>query len=104
MERELKKSYKCLDLPYNATAEEVETRQKALTKMLSVESEKRGISCEKELMEIQIASKMILENIKNNGIPQEEYHKFQVSNESIISLLIIFFFVGVICVFSFILL
>ena len=35
MEKNLKKSYQCLDLSYNATIDEVETREKALIKILT---------------------------------------------------------------------
>ncbi len=100
MEKELKNCYKCLDLPYSATIEEVETREKALSKILLAKSGYEQKS-EKEISKVKYSADYIVENIKKNGIPKEEFHRFDSSKESIISLLIILVFVGLICFFSF---
>ena len=101
MDKNLKRSYKCLDLPYNATAEEVESREKALIKILKAEYEKGDKSRNKKIDKVEKATELILESIKKNGMPKEEYHKFEVSKEALISLIIVFCFVTAICVFSF---
>ena len=101
MEKKLKKCYCCLDLPYNATIDEVEAREKAMIKVLNAKENETKISCEKEIEEVQISSKTIVENIKKNGIPKEEYHRFSTSNESLIGWIIIFVLVVVLCVLSF---
>lgn len=98
MKKELKVSYKILDLPYSATEEEVETRKNALIKIL--ESEKNA-KTENKILEIENASKTIITNMENNGIPNEEHHLFESSGESIIALSIVLVFVIIICFFSF---
>ena len=98
MKKELRRSYKILDLPYSATEEEVETRKNAMIKIL--ESEKNE-KTEKRILELENASEIIILNIKNNGIPNKEHHLFEASNESIIALGIVLFFVCFMCFFSF---
>ena len=101
MEKKLKNSYSCLDLPYNATEEEVVTRETALVKILKSKEHEENVSCEKEIDRIEKSSKYILDNIKNNGIPKEEFHRFEASKESVGAMFIIFVFVLVLCFFSF---
>lgn len=101
MEKNLKKCYHCLDLPYNATADEVETRKNALVKILNSKAEEKNKSYTKEIEKIENSAGLILTNIKNNGISEKVNHCFESSTESIICLLIVLAFVGAICFFSF---
>ena len=101
MDKELKKCYYNLDLSYQATIEDVEAREKALIKILKSKEFEKNISCRSEIKIIQDNAKLIKENIKNNGIPQEKCHHFESSTQSILALLIVFFFVAIICCFSF---
>ena len=98
MKKELKISYKLLNLPYSATEEDVETRKNAMVKIL--ESQKNEKS-EKRILELENASKVIIYNIKNNGIPNKEHHLYEASNESIAVLIIVLVFVIIMCIFSF---
>lgn len=98
MEKKLRISYKLLNLPYSATEEEVETRRNAMVKILESETNKKT---ENRIIEVKNAAETIITNIKNNGIPKEEHHLFESSNESIIGLLIVLVFVVLICFFSF---
>ena len=54
-----------------------------------------------KILEIEQASETIIQNIKNNGIPNEEHHLFESSSESLIALTIVLGFVIMICFFSF---
>ena len=99
MKKELKKCYNCLDLEYSATVEEVKVREKALLKILNSTVGKK--SCEKEILNVKKSAREIIENIKNNGIPNEERHRYETSGESIIGLLIVLLFAIMICVLSF---
>lgn len=101
MEKELKNSYFRLDLQYSATIEDVEARQKALVKILTLEEKEKNVSKKKEIEQVKDDCALIIENIKNNGIPKEKCHRFEASNESIFGLLIVFAFVFIICFFSF---
>ena len=101
MEKELKNSYFRLDLQYSATIEDVESRKKALIKILNMEEKEKNVSKQKEIEQVKDDCAHIIENIKNNGIPKEECHRFEASNESIFGLLIVFAFVFMLCFFSF---
>ena len=101
MEKDLKKCYQDLELPYNATIEQVEAREKALIKILSAKENNKKISYEREIGEVKISANKIVENIKKHGIPKEENHDFEASNESVAGILIVFVFVVIICFFSF---
>ena len=96
MERQLIKSYKVLILPYSATEEEVTRRKTALIRILNSQNKKNA---EKRISKIKDAADMIIDHIKNNGIPDKEHHLFESSNESIIGLFIVFVFVAFICFF-----
>ena len=97
MERQLRKSYKVLILPYSATEEEVERRKTALIRILNSQKKENA---EKRISKIKNAADIIISNIKNNGIPDKEHHLFESSNESIIGLFIVFIFVAFVCFFS----
>lgn len=101
MEKNLKKSYYYLDLPFNATVEDVQTREKALIKILKAEEKEKNISKQKEILTVKNSAITIIENIKNNGIPKEESHRFESSTESIIILLLVLLFAGSLCFYSF---
>lgn len=101
MDKNLRKCYQCLDLPFSASIEDVETRENALIKILNAKATEKKVSCEKEISQVQTSSKTIIENIKNNGIPKEEYHRFETSNETITILIVVLGLVGLICFFSF---
>ena len=100
MEKNLKKGYRYLDLAYSATIDEIEARKVALIKMLKAKERDKNISCEKEIFKVENSANILIENIKNNGIPKE-YHHFIASNESIVGLVIVFMFAVVVCFFSF---
>ena len=101
MDKKLKKCYLKMDLEFQATAEEVKTREKALIKILNSKEKEFNISAEKEIADVENSAKMILENIEKNGISSEKCHRFEASNESIICLSVVLFFVVAICIVSF---
>lgn len=101
MEKELKNSYYRLDLKYSATIEDVEARQKALVKILTLEEKEKNISKQNEIEQVKNDCNLIISNIKNNGIPKEECHRFETSNESLVGLFIVLALIGVVCFFSF---
>lgn len=101
MNRELKKCYECLDLPINATIEDVETRKKALIKIYNNKTIEKGISYEKQIGLVETSAVAIVENIKKNGLPNEEVHHFETSWKGISILFVALIFVAMICFFSF---
>lgn len=101
MEKELKKCYYDLDLSYQATEEDVNARANALTKILKAKEMEKKVSCANEIALVKDSAKRIIKNIKKNGIPTEQSHRFESSTQSIIVLCIVLFFVSFICAFSF---
>ena len=101
MDKDLKNSYDLLELPITATKTEVITRQKALIKIYKGKEIEDNVVYDKEITKITNAATKILDNINENGIPEEVRHKFEVTNESIVGLLIVFAFISIVCFFSF---
>ena len=102
MDKNLRKSYECLDLPITASVEQVEAREKALIKILQAKEKEENISCVKEIKRVQISKKRIISSIQINGIPKEEdQHHFVASNESVFVLLLISICAGIFCYFTF---
>ena len=64
MNKNLRKCYECLDLPVSANEQDVEIRTKALIKILENKQLEKGVSCDKEIGEVETASATIIENIK----------------------------------------
>ena len=102
MDNNLRKSYECLDLPINASVEQIEAREKALIKILQAKEKEENISCVEEINRVKMSKKRIISNIQINGIPkEEEKHQFVASNESIFALVLVLIFTGILCFFSF---
>ena len=101
MDKNLRKCYECLDLPITATAEDVRLREKALVKIYENESVEKGIPFDKKIDLVASSASTIVENLKNNGSPQEELHRFDSSWKSIGILSVVLAFVCMICFFSF---
>lgn len=101
MEKNLRKCYELLDLPYSSTEEEVASREKAMIKIFIAKADEENKSYDQEINDVKSSAKNIITNIKNNGIPKEKHHHFETSRESLISLLIVLMFMGAICFLSF---
>lgn len=101
MNKELKKSYKYLDLAYSATIDEVKCRENALLKIYNAKSKESKRNYDNEIKLIEKSACLIVENIKNNGIPKVENYSFECSGASIIGLFIILAFAVFMCVMSF---
>ena len=71
MTKEIKKYYNYLDLPYNATEEEVKTNEKAKIKVLRAKAIKYGKDYSKVINKIAQYSENLLEHIKKNGVGVE---------------------------------
>ena len=101
MDKGLRKCYECLDLPFSATAEDVEIRKNALIKVYNNKAVGKGISFERQIEQIETSASTIVENLKNNGTPIVKNHYFDSSWKSIAILGIVLAFVAMFCFFSF---
>lgn len=101
MDKQLKRSYENLDLPYSATIEDVEMRKNALIKVCHNEELEKKTNHTKQINEIEFSAENIISNLKKNGAPKEERHTFDSSWGSIGLLGIILLFIVGLCWFSF---
>ena len=99
MNKDLKKSYQKLDLPYTATEEQVVLRKNALIMIMNGKEIDTKHSYRKEIQEIEKNAENIMANIKEQGIPNE--HGFESSNKSIFVLIFALSLVALLCFFSF---
>ena len=74
MKKELKKCYHYLDLNYDATIEEIQTREKALLRILNVKSKEKNVSFEKKKELVKSYAETLITNIKNNGTPKVSHY------------------------------
>lgn len=96
MNNKLKRYYEKMNLPYNATIEEVENKKQILIKMYSSQKNE-----EKKLQKLEDMTNFIIVNIKENGIPKIKEHQFNVSWQSIFTSILVLFCVAVLCYLSF---
>ena len=101
MNKQLKKAYEKLDLPFSATVEEVELRKNALLKILRDEEHDKGRSNQKSVADVENSVKIIIENIKKNGTPSVENQSFDSSWASIGMMFVVLIFVAILCGISF---
>ena len=101
MDKQLKKSYEILDLPYISTTEEVEFRKNALIKVLRDEGQDKGHLDKKYIDKIEKAAQLIIDSLKKNGCPNMERQSFDSSWSSIGFLAVTLFFVAILCAISF---
>ena len=66
MDKDLKNGYDCLDLPYDATVEQIQAREKALTKIFLAKADEKNKSFDKQINNVKTSANLILENIKGN--------------------------------------
>lgn len=68
MDRNLKKCYYFMDLPFSATEEEVRVREKVMIKVLNAREINSGKQLDKKINKIVECSNKIVDNIKKFGI------------------------------------
>ena len=89
---QIKKCYKILDLPYNASLEEVKLRQKVLIKLIRAKGLKSGKLNEKKIKEINIAANKIEFYINKNGPAKTSGTRFETSFDDVVNLIFAFLF------------
>ena len=67
MLNQIKRCYNYLDLPYNASIEDVQTRQKVMIKLIRAKGLKTGKLNEKKIKKINIAAEKIIFYINKYG-------------------------------------
>ncbi len=102
MKRSIKKCYSILDLPYNASIEDVKLRQKMLTKLINAKSLKNGKLYKRELRKINIAAEKIIFNINKYGVSNKNYTTYESDFNNVFNVLLTFGLVAFVAVVSFI--
>ena len=69
MPKKIKKYYHFLDLPYNSSIEEIQSREKVLIKTLRAKAIKTGVSCTEKINKVVNAANNILGYVEKNGVP-----------------------------------
>ncbi len=102
MLNQVKRCYNYLDLPYNATIEDVQTRQKVMIKLIRAKGLKTGKLNEKKIKKINIAADKIVFYINKFGVAKKGF-KFETDVNSTVNLLFAFllsFVMFVTCLFA----
>ena len=100
MTKEMKRYYHFLDLPYNATIDDVRSRQKVLIKVLRAKAIKRGISYKKKINKIAIVGEEIINFIKGYGVQPPEKVLFDTKISDLITQLFLFLIVSTVSIIS----
>lgn len=98
MTSQIKKCYRILDLPYNASVDEVKTRQKILIKLIRAKGLKTGKTNEKKIKQINIATEKIVFNINKFGIPKQTGTQFETDVNGVVNLIFGFLLTFILCV------
>ena len=101
MDKELKKHYHFMDLKYDATVEEIKSRQKVMIKVYRAKGIKTGKSYKNEIARVNFATSKILSNIKQNGIPKGNLFNFSSSINDMATLIFVLIIMMIICIVSF---
>lgn len=102
MPKDIKRCYHFLDLPYDATVEDVRSRQKVKIKMLRAQAIRKGISNKKKINEVAIIGEELIDFIEREGVQPPEKVLFDTKPNEIFTQLAILFIVATVCVISFV--
>lgn len=101
MIKKLKKSYFYLDLPYDATLEQVQTQEKMLIKILRAKALKTGKSQKKNIDRIVESANFIQENLEKNGIPDIKECSFNSSGKTLVTQTFVLIIISAIAIISY---
>lgn len=101
MKSAIKKCYSILDLPYNATIEDVRLRQKMLIKLINAKSLKNGKNYNKQIRKINLASEKIVFNINKYGIASKNCKTYESDLNNVFNVVFAFGLVTIFAVVSF---
>ena len=104
MKAEIKRCYRYLDLPFNATKDDVELRQKMMIKVTRAKAISKGKSYNKRIEKINFSALTLLNFIDEQGIQQPETFSFRPSAEHIYGELFTLLIVMILCATTFFLL
>ncbi len=101
MKAEIKKCYRYLDLPYNATKEDVELRQKIRIKILKSKANSKNKSYDKEIEKVNFSALTLLDFIDKNGVQEPAKFSFRPSAEHIYGELFVLLMLIIVCATTF---
>lgn len=100
MTKEMKRYYHFLDLPYDATIEDVRSRQKIMIKVLRAKAIKRGVSYKKKINKIAIIGEEIINFIKGYGVQPAEKVLFDTKLNDFITQIFLLLIVSTVTIIS----
>ena len=101
METNIKKCFRYLDLPFDATKEDIELRQKIMIKMVKSKSVKDNRNYDDKIEKINFSALTLLDFIDKNGKQEPEKFSFRPSMEDLYGELFTLLIVVIFCVTSF---
>lgn len=104
MKAEIKRCYNYLDLPFDATIQDVELRQKVMIKIYRAKALKTNKSYQDKIDRINNSALTLIDFIDKNGVQKPAIFSFKPSAEDIYGELFVLLIVMMLCVTSFILL
>lgn len=100
MTKEIKKYYHFLDLPYDATIEDVKARQKVMIKVLRAKAIKRGVSYSKQINKIAIVGEEVISFINGYGVQPAQKEWFKIDRGQVLTQLFCFIIIATTAVIS----
>ncbi len=100
MPKDIKRCYHFLDLPYDATIEDVRSRQKMKIKVLRAQAISKGISNKKKINEVAIIGEELINFIEREGVQPKEKVLFDTRPSDLFTQLAILLIVATVTVIS----
>ena len=101
MKAEIKKCYRYLDLPFDATKEDVELRQKIRIKMLKSKASIKNKSYDSEIEKVNFSALTLLDFIDKNGVQPPAKFSFRPSAEHVYGELFTLLILIILCATTF---
>lgn len=98
---EIKKCYYHLNLPFSASTEDIERREKVLIKIQRAKALKSGKSRKYKIEKIATCSNKILKYIEQNGTPSEKETYFNTTSKALLAELAILCAVSIVAFIGF---
>ncbi len=100
MTKDIKRYYHFLDLPYDATIEDVQSRQKVMIKVLRAKAIKRGVSYKKKINKIAVIGEEVINYIKGYGVQPPEKILFDTKTSDLLTQIFLLVIIGTVSVVS----
>lgn len=95
MPKEIKKCYNNLNLSFTSTIEQIKEREKILIKLLRAKAIKHGKSYKEKINKVVGDANTLVDYVNKNGIPNKTDFSFEISNNDLISQILVVITFGI---------